>query len=141
MLVGTSDGPSTKDPGVSELVGASSADRRLDSDKLAVERLPEVHAVLGRLQFRVLDSDAVDIVGHGEDVSLIQDTELLSGRIRGVLANDIGSDRIVARDDLNVGGVGDLSQVQVQVVGPVRHLLVRIPRSRSCRQWASHTCT
>lgn len=118
MLVATGSSPGAEDPGVAELVGTGHANGGLDGDKLAVESLPEVQAVLGGLEHRVHSRNTADIVGNGKDIAAVEARVLLGGRAGSVLANDIGDNGVVARDNLNVAGRGKLGQVEVGVGGP-----------------------
>lgn len=112
------------DPDIAILVRPRNLNHILDGDKLTDERLPKVHTVLVGLQGRILGADACDIVGDAENATLVERGEELSGRGSGIFAENEGLDVVVRGDDLDIGGVGELSQVVVQVVGPGNTQLV-----------------
>lgn len=111
--------PVACDPDVAIGVGAIESHRGPDGDKLAVEALPKVQPVLGRVQDWVHLGQAGGGVGSSKNVTIVEASVLLGRRGGRILANDQGRSGVARRQLPDVFGGGDLGQEQVLVVRPV----------------------
>jgi hypothetical protein len=118
LAVETGDVPVTANPDVTKLVGTAELVSILDGDELTNEGLPEVEAVLGGVELRVLDGDTAHIVGDPEDVTLVEAGVHLGGRVEGVGTNDERGDLVAGRHDNDIGRGADLGEIRVESVAP-----------------------
>lgn len=118
MLVQTRNLPVAPDPEITKVVGSAESIRLGDSDKLANKTLPKVKTICVGLQLGVGHRDERLVVGNSKDIAIVKLGELLSRRVAGVLANNLGLELVVRGLDNNVLGGRDLSEINIVFVGP-----------------------
>jgi hypothetical protein len=113
---------------ITESVGLTSkSSDTFDGYELTRQRLPKVHAVQVRLETRVGLRDQGLVVRNCEDITVVEATELLSGRLdiplandaRCLAVNDSSLDFVATGYDTNVAGVDDLGQIEVVLARPI----------------------
>lgn len=118
MLVQTRNLPVAPDPEIAKVVGSAESIRLRDSDKLTNQALPKVKTVCVRLQLGVGHRDERLVVRNSKNIAIIKLGELLSRRVTGVLANNLGLEFVVRGLYNNVLGRRDLSEIDIVFVGP-----------------------
>lgn len=123
MLIHSRGLPVTTNPGIAKLVGPADAIGALYRDQLTDQALPEIEAVLGRVELGVCAGDGGNIVGHTEDAASVEAGVLLGGRQGGVDADDQGCHLVAGGDDGDLGGGGELGQVDEVCIRPRARLV------------------
>lgn len=117
VSVDTSARPVATDPDVAELVGTAGLVGSLDGDELAEQTLPEVKTIAGRVKGRVGVGDEVHGIGDAKDAALVEAGVVGGGGRAGVDSNDERLDGVAAGEDLDVGRLADLDELNVVFVG------------------------
>jgi len=117
--------PVTVNPSVAVLVRGLDDLRLPNGDQLAAQALPEVQAILGRLEDRIDFGDVGYSIRNAVDVAPVETAVLDGWRGECVLPNDQWLDGVVRGQHLNVFRRSDLSQVNVALARAIlRHFAV-----------------